>query len=132
MTKKEKNLTPEQQAVTDALKLIWDRKRAELKLTQESVAAEFGITQGGVGGFLNGWTPLNTDNIIKFSKALKVHPSEINPRLGSDLGITEIPTESGKDLFEQMKKRIDKLSDKEFAKFLAHGEARLDSRDPDN
>ncbi|EPC6178350.1 helix-turn-helix domain-containing protein [Serratia marcescens] len=62
------------------LKAIWERKKAELHLTQDKAADILGFgTQGAVSHYLNAKTPLNTDTVIKFASLLGVAPEEIRP-----------------------------------------------------
>lgn len=68
--------------IASRLKAIWERKKAELSLTQEKAAGMLGFnTQGAVSQYLNGRVPLNVENTLKFSALLGVEPEEINPDL---------------------------------------------------
>ncbi len=74
-------LTPSERSWQQNLRRIWDAKKRELKLTQESAGAAMGITQGAVGQYLNGVIPLNTNSKLRFAEILRVPPSEIDPEL---------------------------------------------------
>ena len=66
------------------LRSVWERKKKELGLTQEKLAAKIGWrTQGAVTSYLNGRLPLNTDAKLKFAEALEVDVSEIDPDMTS-------------------------------------------------
>lgn len=56
---------------------MWDAKRKPLGITQDSVADDFGWTQGAVSAYLNGWTPLNLPAAIKFARVLECTVAEI-------------------------------------------------------
>lgn len=67
---------------TERLRKIWDRKKVELRLTQEKAADALGFsTQATVSQYLRGKIPLNTDTILKFAALLQVKPEEISPSL---------------------------------------------------
>lgn len=69
------------------LKAIFMKKRAELKLTQEKIAAELGegVTQGAVSHFMNGRTALSLRAATVFARALYVPVSEFSPTLADQL-----------------------------------------------
>ena len=89
-----KKLTMVQMVATKKLQLIWNAKRKELGLTQEKVAmlCQWN-TQSAFSAYLLGRVPLNTEAVLRLSKILEVHPTEIMPELSrllpsSDLEIT--------------------------------------------
>lgn len=60
------------------LRSVWDAKKKDLNLTQESAAYELGFNgQSAVSNYLNGYQPLNLQVAIKFARLLKVDLSEI-------------------------------------------------------
>lgn len=66
----------------DRLKAIWILKKHELGLTQDAVAIACGWSgQTAFSQYLNANTPLNIEAVLKLSKVLKVHPTEIMPDL---------------------------------------------------
>lgn len=71
-------LTAEEQEARDNLRRIWNEKKSELRITQESAAHKMDISQGAVSHYLNGIIPLNMGAIFKFSELLKVNPNEIS------------------------------------------------------
>ena len=74
-----RTLTDQEREWQRNLKSIWLRKKSELGLTQEKLAAKIGWrTQGAVTSYLNGRIPLNTDAKMKFAEALGVSVSEID------------------------------------------------------
>ena len=79
---KRKPLSDADRAAAANLRRLWDAKKAKLGLTQDKAAAELGFgTQGAVSHYLNAYTPLNTDTVLKFAALLKVSPSEIDPNI---------------------------------------------------
>ena len=70
---------------SERLKAIFHKKRADLGLTQEKLAAELGdtVTQGAISHFMNGRTALSIKAATVFARALKVPVSEISPTLAS-------------------------------------------------
>lgn len=70
-----------------ALRRLWDDKKTALKLTQDKAAELLGFsTQGAVSHYLNGYTPLNTDAVLKFAALLQVQPSAIRPDIEDLIG----------------------------------------------
>ncbi|KAB7895986.1 DNA-binding protein [Serratia sp. Leaf50] len=64
------------------LHAIWNKKKVELRLTQEKAADALGFsTQATVSQYLRGKIPLNTDAVLKFAVLLQVKPEEIDPSL---------------------------------------------------
>jgi phage repressor protein C with HTH and peptisase S24 domain len=72
-----------QMADSERLKAIFKKKRGELNLTQEKLAAELGetVTQGAISHFMNGRTALSIKAATVFARALQVPVSEISPTL---------------------------------------------------
>ena len=64
------------------LKAIYVRKKRELNLSQVKLEKLMGMRQATISQYMNGVIALNTDAVLAFSKALRVHPGEIDPRLG--------------------------------------------------
>jgi len=77
-------LTPEQQAVTDRLKALWDALRGKplpdgSKLTQERAAELMDCTQPSVNQWLKGKTVVGPLAVLRFSRILQVSPTDIDP-----------------------------------------------------
>lgn len=90
-----KELTSEQRAAAVRLKRLWQRAcsiRAAQgeRLTQEAAADALGWTQGAVGHYLNGRTPLGPAALLKWSVFLGVSPLDIYPELAADMGIKQL------------------------------------------
>lgn len=86
---KRKPLSGEDMAAARALRRLWDDRKADLKLTQDKAAVQMGFaTQGAVSHYLNGYTPLNTDAVLKFAALLQVPPSAIRPDIDDLIGGT--------------------------------------------
>lgn len=98
-------LTSEEVEYAKRLKVIWNRKKKQLNLTQEKLGLLCGWSgQSAVNQFLNGYTPLNTDAVLRLSKVLDVDPSEIMPEIKQWLPYNkshDIPLEHQK-IFEML------------------------------
>ena len=82
---KRRKLTSEELAAAARLENIWDQKKKDLGLTQESVGATMdGKTQGAIGHFIKGRAPLNLDVTLKFAAILKCSPYDIYPEIIPD------------------------------------------------
>ncbi len=80
-------LSADQKADAARLKAIYESKKRELRLTQDSLAAACGWeSQGTVSQYLNGKIPLNIEAALKFSRHLKCDISEFSPSLAEPLG----------------------------------------------
>lgn len=91
-------LTSEQIKDAERLRSLFAKRKADFKrqgekLTQESVASECGWTQGALGHYLHGRTPLNLEASIKIADALGVSVSDFSPSLG--LSLSNIATNKG-------------------------------------
>jgi SOS-response transcriptional repressor LexA len=79
-------LSPTQLEDARRLKAIYESKKAELGLTQESLAAACGWeSQGSVSQYLNGKIPLNIDAAVKFARELRVSVADFSPELDREL-----------------------------------------------
>ncbi|PHM73664.1 LexA family protein [Xenorhabdus kozodoii] len=76
-----KKLTTEQLAEAARLKEIFESKKDQLGITQETLAEEIGKTQGAISHYLNGKNPLNLEMAIFFAKKLKVKIADFSPSL---------------------------------------------------
>ncbi|WOG26276.1 helix-turn-helix transcriptional regulator [Endozoicomonas sp. 8E] len=87
MTRENKEKTAINRVVTDThkarsarLKRIYQQKKAELGLTQERLQELAGFkNQSIVSQYMNAKVSLNTDAIIRFSRALQCKPEDIEP-----------------------------------------------------
>lgn len=70
----------EELADAKRLQTLWLRKKRELHLTQEQVAADCGWTQGAFGHYLHGRVSLNLEAVLKLARVLEVNPTEITER----------------------------------------------------
>ena len=85
---KKLNLSYAQMMAAEQLQLIWNAKKKELDLTQEKVSKLCNWkTQAAFNAYLLGRVPLNIDAVLRLSKVLKVHPTEIMPALADLLPI---------------------------------------------
>jgi transcriptional regulator with XRE-family HTH domain len=107
MDVKRRELTKDEKAAADNLKRIWEQKRKELGFkNQEQLGEVTGLgTQSVISQYMRGHIPLGTDAIIRFAKALKVSPSEINSKV-----IVQIQNISGGSKVKSSKIDANKLS----------------------
>ncbi|UYU30311.1 LexA family protein [Siccibacter colletis] len=82
---KKKILTPAQVADSQRLKAIYEAKKKELGITQQSIADALDISQGAVGHYLNGRNALNTSVASVFARVLGVSVSDFSPALAKDI-----------------------------------------------
>lgn len=82
---KKKTLTPVQIADAERLKAIYEAKKKELGITQQSIADMLDISQGGVGHYLNGRNALNAAVAAVFAKVLQVDVTEFSPSLAKEI-----------------------------------------------
>ena len=83
------------------LKAIWDKKKTLLCINQEIAAKSLGITRSAFGQYLNGRIRIGTDFLLKVSRFLDVHPSEIRPEfdLKQEVNNSEIDPELQRLIF---------------------------------
>ncbi|WP_163372729.1 helix-turn-helix domain-containing protein [Endozoicomonas acroporae] len=73
-------VTETHKARSARLKSIYQRKKDELGLTQETLRKLTGFkSQGAVSQYMNAKVSLNTDAIIRFARALQCKPEDIEP-----------------------------------------------------
>lgn len=73
-------------AAARRLRAIWDKRRAELELTQEKAADLLGWTQGAVSHYLNGKIPLGLPAVFKWAALLRTSPYAIRPEIADVIG----------------------------------------------
>lgn len=82
-------LSADQKADAARLKAIYESKKRELRLTQDTLASACGWeSQGTVSQYLNGKIPLNLDAALKFAEKLQCSVSEFSPRLAETLSLS--------------------------------------------
>ena len=130
---KRKPLSEEDRAAARALRSLWDARKKDLKLTQEGAADKLGFTtQGAVSHYLNGYTPLNTDAVLKFAALLEVPPSAIRPDIddlighAAQTGLSQVGREFVSWLTEQC--NADRLNDADLLVLRGRAEAMADAR----
>ncbi|MEE2481947.1 helix-turn-helix domain-containing protein, partial [Klebsiella pneumoniae] len=82
---KKKTLTSAQIADAERLKALYEAKKKELGITQQSIADMLNISQGGVGHYLNGRNALNAAVAAVFARALQVDVSDFSPSLAKEI-----------------------------------------------
>ena len=82
---KKKSLTPAQVADSQRLKALYEAKKKELGITQQSIADALDISQGAVGHYLNGRNALNTAVASVFARILRVSVGDFSPSLAKDI-----------------------------------------------
>jgi len=90
---KKKILTDEQVADASRLKALYNSKKKELNLSQQSLAETLGISQSAVAMLLNGVNALNHTNAAMLAKLFGVPVEDISPRIA--LEITEMASSLG-------------------------------------
>lgn len=86
-------LSADQRADAARLKAIYNAKRRDLNLTQDSLASACGWdSQGTVSQYLNGKIPLNLKAALRFSAALKCEVADFSPQLAATLPATQART----------------------------------------
>ncbi|WP_051587476.1 helix-turn-helix transcriptional regulator [Pseudomonas sp. RL] len=78
-----RTITLRDQENAQRLRAIWRRRMAEEQLTQAKLAKLLGLSPPTTCQYLSGKIALNTDAILKFALALKVPPSDIDPKLAA-------------------------------------------------
>lgn len=93
MATKRRELTAAELEAAKALQQIWNTKKDELHLTQGKVAQFCGWSnESAFGAYLHARVPLNVEAVLRLSKILRVHPTEIMPEI-ADLLPTDNPVE---------------------------------------
>ncbi len=77
MTDRTRNFTPADAAAHKRLRALWDAKAKELRLTQDKVAKQWGVTQGTVSHYLTGRAALGRVATLQFARLLRVPPEDI-------------------------------------------------------
>lgn len=82
---KKKPLTEEQIADAARLKAIFESKKKELRLSQETLGEAIGMGQSGVNQLLSGSNALNHTHVSRLAKLLGVPVEEISPSLAYEI-----------------------------------------------
>ena len=83
---------PKQYREAARLDAIYKRKKKELGLTQERLAALMGFsTQSSVSQYLTGKIPLSDAALLKFAYHLQFNPVEVRPEIFDQFPITSSP-----------------------------------------
>lgn len=72
-------LTLEEQQCAERLRAVYERVKAEKKISQAWLGEAMGISQSAVGQYLNGAIPLNLEAKIKFAATLGCDLADIDP-----------------------------------------------------
>lgn len=72
-----RNITPEDLEAANNLRRIWNSKKRDLRLTQEKVANDIGVTQGAISQYMKGTVALGIAVTLSFARILQVSPKEI-------------------------------------------------------
>jgi hypothetical protein len=84
MATKRRELTAAELDAAKALQQIWNTKKDELHLTQGKVAQICGWSnESAFGAYLHARVPLNVEAVLRLSKILRVHPTEIMPEIAA-------------------------------------------------
>ena len=82
---KKKPLTPEQVADAGRLKAIFDSKKKDLGLSQETLAERLGMGQSGVAQLLNGANAIGPSHAAKLAKILGVSVEDFSPSIAAEI-----------------------------------------------
>lgn len=82
---KKKPLTPEQLADAARLKAIFENKKKELGLSQETLAERMGMGQSGIAQLLNGSNAIGPSHAAKLAKILRVSVDDFSPSIASEI-----------------------------------------------
>lgn len=90
MTKKNqyRQLTEHEAACARRLQEIFSSRKKTKGITQAKLAEQMGISQSGVGQYINGSIPLNLQAIIMFSIHLECKVQDIDPECPVLLSVT--------------------------------------------
>lgn len=111
-------LTESQKADAARLKSLYQSRARQLGLTQELIADELGITQGGVSHYLNGKNPLNTKVAATFARLLKVSVKDFSPELHAQ--IQNYYSKDEQDPLKDLAQEIEDFSPSELAELRAY------------
>lgn len=95
---KKKPLTPEQAADARRLKALYEAKKKELNLSQESIAVALDVGQSAVASLLNGVNALSPSNAAIFAKILRVPVEDFSPSIAA--AIADMASALGDNQFE--------------------------------
>lgn len=76
-------LTQEQRAECARLRVIWERKKRPLALTEEELSLRMGLSQTAVLQFLNEHAAPDDLELFQFSVHLAFNPTEVRPTIFS-------------------------------------------------
>jgi len=82
---KKKPLTPDQLADAARLKAIFESKKKELGLSQETLAERMGMGQSGIAQLLNGSNAIGPSHAARLAKILRVSVDDFSPSIASEI-----------------------------------------------
>jgi transcriptional regulator with XRE-family HTH domain len=82
---KSKQSVSERKAKADRLARVFAREKVRNGWTQTTLAKKLGITQGTLGGYLNGRYTVSTDFLVQFADALNVPLEDLEPNVCKSL-----------------------------------------------
>ncbi|MCW2477719.1 LexA family protein [Candidatus Symbiopectobacterium sp. NZEC135] len=85
MTQKKKPLSPEQIEDSMRLKALYEAKKSELGLSQDSIAYALNVGQSAINALLNGVNALNHANAAAIAKVLKVGVEDFSPSIAREI-----------------------------------------------
>lgn len=102
---KKKPITEEQKADANRLKSIFEAKKKELGLSQESLGNAIGMGQSAIAQLLNGVNAINVENAAKLAEALAVPVDDFSPSLAKEIrkmfnSVSEQKLISNRDRYE--------------------------------
>ena len=82
---KKKPLTPEQIADAGRLKAIFESRKKELGLSQETLAERMGMGQSGIAQLLNGSNAIGPSHAARLAKILAVSVEDFSPSIAAEI-----------------------------------------------
>lgn len=101
MTTKKKPLTKEQLEDATRIKEIYERKKGELGISQESVADALGVGQSAIAALFNGVNALNPNNASALAKFLKVGVEDFSPSIAAEISEMYLSVGGNKNITPQ-------------------------------
>ncbi|WP_020396661.1 helix-turn-helix domain-containing protein [Thiolinea disciformis] len=91
------------------IRAAWEKMKKDnpdQKLTQSWLGEKIGMTQGGVGHYLNGNRIFGLDALLAFCRVLKLSPMEVYPEIASGIDTADAMTVEYIELYKKAPKEI--------------------------
>lgn len=95
---KRRPLTPQEREEALKIRSIYEAKKRELRLTQETLAEKMGFgTQGAVSQYMQGRIPMSNEVLLRFAYHLEFDPCDLRPDIFEKIPLSNIDTSAGLD-----------------------------------